>query len=91
MRELSDDVRRGLGQTGCMPLPRLTDISVHVVPGRKGVWTVRGVDDGAAASVHTSANEAERAAHHYARARGVTQVVLHDRYARLHVARVHPR
>jgi len=69
-----------------MPHPRLTDSSVHVVPGRKGVWTVRGVDD--LASVHTSATEAERAAHDYARARGATQVVLHDRYARLHVALV---
>ena len=71
-----------------MTLPRLTDTSVHVVPGRKGVWTVRGVDDRAAASVHASATEAERAAHDYARAQGATQVVLHDRYARLHVALV---
>ena len=71
-----------------MPFPRLTDTSVHVVPGRKGVWTVRGVDDAAAASVHPSATAAERAAHNYARASGATQVVLHDRYARLHVAEV---
>ena len=71
-----------------MPLSHLTEISVHVVPGRKGVWTVRGMDEPAAASVHTSATEAERAAHVYARASGATQVVLHDRYARLHVAAV---
>jgi len=71
-----------------MPFPRLTDSSVHVVPGRKGVWTVRGVNDAAAASVHTSATDAERAAHDYARASGATQVVLHDRYARLYVAAV---
>ena len=68
--------------------PRLTDIAVHVVPGRKGVWTVRGGDDAATASVHGSATEAERAAHDYARVHGATQVVLHDRYARLHVAPV---
>ena len=74
-----------------MPIPRLTDSSVHVVPGRKGVWTVRGVDDGAAASVHPSATEAQRAACDYARASGATQVVVHDRYARLHVTRVHTR
>ena len=71
-----------------MPFPRFTNTSVHVVPGRKGVWTVRGLDDRTATSVHTSATEAERAAHAYARARGATQVVLHDRYARLHVALV---
>lgn len=71
-----------------MPFPRLTDSSVHVVPGRKGVWTVRGVDDAAAASVHPSATEAERAARDYARASGATQVVLHDRYARLYVTSV---
>jgi len=71
-----------------MPIPRLTDTSVHVVPGRKGVWTVRGVDDGAAESMHPSATEAERAARDYARASGATQVVLHDRYARLHVTPV---
>ena len=71
-----------------MPRSHLTENSVQVVPGRKGVWTVRGVDDAAAASVHASATEAERAAHDYARVRGATQVVLHDRYARLHVAAV---
>jgi hypothetical protein len=52
-----------------MPHPPLTDTFVHVVPGRKGVWTVRG-DGGAATSVHGSATEAERAAHDYARVRG---------------------
>jgi hypothetical protein len=66
----------------------LTDTSVHVVPGRKGVWTVRGADDRTAASVHGSATEAERAAHDYARVRGAAQVVVHDRYARLHCAAV---
>ena len=71
-----------------MPQSPLTDTSVHVVPGRKGVWTVRGADDGAAASVHGSATEAERAAHDYARVRGATHVVLHDRYARLRFAAV---
>jgi len=71
-----------------MALSHPTEISVHVVPGRKGVWTVRGADDDAAASVHASATEAERAAHSYAYAHGATQVVLHDRYARLHVAPV---
>ena len=71
-----------------MPLSRPTELSVHVVPGRKGVWTVRGPDEDAAASVHASATDAERAAHSYAHARGATHVVLHDRYARLHIAPV---
>ena len=71
-----------------MPRPHPTDTSVHVIPGRTGVWIVRGMGDGASASVHTSATEAERAAHRYAYARGATQVVLHDRYARLHIAAV---
>ena len=74
-----------------MPLPSLTDTSVHVVPGRKGVWSVRAIDQGAAASVHASATEAERAAHSYARVSGATHVVLHDRYARLHIAAVEAR
>ena len=74
-----------------MPLARLTEASVHVVPGRRGVWTVRGDDDAVAASMHGSATEAERAAHDYARVHGATQVVLHDRYARLHVAPVNQR
>jgi hypothetical protein len=72
-----------------MPQSPLADTSVHVVPGRKGVWTVRGEAE-AAASVHGSATEAERAAHDYARVRGATLVVLHDRYARLHFVAVDP-
>jgi hypothetical protein len=71
-----------------MSLSHLTEISVHVVPGRRGVWTVRCVDDGTAASVHASATDAERAAHVYARASGATQVVVHDRYARLYAVPV---
>jgi hypothetical protein len=68
--------------------PPLAELQVHVVPGRKGVWSVRATDDGSAASLHTSANEAERAAHRYAQARGATHVVVHDRYARVLTSRV---
>jgi hypothetical protein len=74
-----------------VPFPSLTDTSVHVVPGRKGVWIVRGMDDPGGASVYTSETEAERAAQRYAHARGATHVVLHDRYARFHVAPVDTR
>lgn len=87
----SDDARRRMGQDRSMPLSHRTEISVHVVPGRKGVWTVRGEEDGAAASVHASATEAERAAHGYARESGATQVVLHDRLARLYAVPVNRR
>jgi hypothetical protein len=69
-------------------LPPFADPQVHVVPGRKGVWSVRAADDGPAASVHGSATEAERAAHLYAQSCGATHVVVHDRYARLHTAPV---
>jgi Uncharacterized protein conserved in bacteria (DUF2188) len=69
-------------------LPLLVDLQVHVVPGRRGVWTVRATDDGLVASVHNSATEAERAAHRYAHARGATHVVVHDRYARVHTSPV---
>jgi hypothetical protein len=58
--------------------------SVHVVPGRRGVWTVRIPDDEQAASVHQSTADAERAAHHLARMNGATRVVVHDRNCRLH-------
>ena len=67
-------------------LPPVTAPQVHVVPGRRGVWTVRATDDGSAVSVHASATEAERAAHRYAHARGATHVVVHDRYARVHIS-----
>jgi hypothetical protein len=65
-------------------------MTVHVVPGRKGVWTVRGTDHVDPASMHGSATEAERAALAYARAHGLTHVVVHDRYARRRVAPVQP-
>ncbi len=57
--------------------------SVHVVPGRRGVWIVRIPDDVQAASVHPSTMDAERAAHHLARTHGATRVVVHDRSCRL--------
>jgi hypothetical protein len=57
--------------------------SVHVVPGRRGVWIVRLPEDDQAASVHPSTAHAERAAHRLARMHSATQVVVHDRNCRL--------
>jgi hypothetical protein len=57
--------------------------SVHVVPGRRGVWSVRIPDDVQAASVHPNMMHAERAAHRLARTQGATRVVVHDRNCRL--------
>ena len=65
--------------------------SVHVVPGRRGVWTVRIADDDHAASVHPSTTHAERAAHLLARTHGATRVVVHDRYCRLRTFAVERR
>ena len=57
-----------------------------MVPGRRGVWSVRATDDASAVSVHASATEAERAAHRYALTRGATHVIVHDRYARVQIS-----
>jgi hypothetical protein len=58
--------------------------TVHVVPGRKGRWTVRASGE-MVASIHPSAAEAERAAHRYARGLGASRIVVHDRYCRVQV------
>jgi Ser/Thr protein kinase RdoA (MazF antagonist) len=63
--------------------PSANERSVHVVPGRRGVWTVRIAEGGQAASMHPSTTQAERAAHLLARTHGATRVVVHDRYCRL--------
>lgn len=64
---------------------------MHVVPGRRGVWTVRIADDDQAASVHASATHAEREAHLLARTHGATRVVVHDRFCRLRTFTVEQR
>ena len=65
-----------------------TALSVHVVPGRKGSWSVRTDVDADALSVHSSTTEAARAAYRLARACGSQRVIVHDRYCRLHTVSV---
>jgi len=57
---------------------------VHVIPGRAGAWTVRTDGSGRVESVHPSTTQAERAAQRLARARGAREVIVHDRYCRVH-------
>jgi len=64
--------------------PPPVEPSVHVIPGRKGSWSVRTDADPVALSMHPSTTEAEWAAHRVARARGARRVIVHDRYGRLH-------
>ena len=65
-----------------------SDAALHVIPGRKGSWSVRTEAGLNALSVHASTTDAERAACRLARARGSRRVVVHDRYCRLHTVGV---
>jgi hypothetical protein len=82
------------GRLRCMQTidsPPPAESSVHVVPGRKGSWSVRTDADPVALSMHPSTTEAEWAAHRVARARGARRVIVHDRYGRLHTVTLVPR
>jgi hypothetical protein len=57
--------------------------SVHVLPDRLGRWTVLRDGDDRPRSLHGSETEAERAATTLARALGVREVVVRDRYERV--------
>ena len=57
---------------------------IHVIPGRKGSWSVKTDDADKTLSVYPSTTHAERAARQLARQRGVQHVIVHDRYGRLH-------
>ena len=60
---------------------------IHVVPDRVGGWQVQreGVDQ--PLSAHNSATDAESAAVSEARATGRCDIVVHDRYDRIHQPR----
>jgi len=57
---------------------------IHVIPGRKGSWSVKSDEADEPLSVHPSTTHAERAARQLARRRGARHVIVHDRYCRLH-------
>jgi len=64
------------------PTPRP---SIHVIPGRKGSWSVKTDEADETVSVHPSTMQAERAAQQLARRRSAGHVIVHDRYCRLHI------
>lgn len=85
LRLTPDDVRSRAWHVGAMRANEAQsddERSVHVVPGRRGVWIVRIPDHDQAASVHPSTTHAERAAHQLARTHSATRVVVHDRNCR---------
>lgn len=57
---------------------------VHVLPHRLGTWFVQREGDHEPLSEHGSETAAELAA---TRDAGAAEVIVHDRYARVHVAR----
>ena len=57
---------------------------VHVLPHRLGTWVVQREGDHEPLSEHGSETAAELAA---TRDAGAAEVIVHDRYARVHVAR----
>ena len=59
---------------------------LHVVPNRVGGWRVEREGEDRPLSEHNSATAAERAAIGNARATGMPEVIVHDRYDRLHRA-----
>jgi hypothetical protein len=57
--------------------------ALHILPHRLGTWFVQREGDNEPLSEHSSETEAELAA---VRDAGDADVIVHDRYARLHVA-----
>jgi len=67
-------------------------LCIEILPDERGTWRV--VDDsmaGALLSRHPSATDAEQAARHYADELDADEIVLHDRYHRVHVVERTPR
>jgi aminoglycoside phosphotransferase family enzyme/predicted kinase len=60
---------------------------LHVVPDAVGGWHVQREGEDDALSAHNSATDAERAAVRNARATATPQVLVHDRYDRIHQAK----
>ena len=82
--------RRGGRLSICRSIARNTksEISaIHVVPGRTGRWSVHAAQ-AAPAYVHENATEAQTAAWRMATSHGAQEILVHDRYCRVHVTRV---
>ena len=58
--------------------------TIHVEPTSTGRWIVRHDNESESLSEHDSATDAQRVACDLAQLEGVTVVLLHDRYARVH-------
>ena len=57
---------------------------IHVVPHPRGSWSVRYEGHEQPLSEHNSETDAERAATEHAAVTGADEVIIHDRYGRLH-------
>jgi len=80
MRTL-DHIHRSRRQAESSTLPAP---GIHVIPGRRGSWSVIAEGAAEAVSVHSSNTQAELAARQLARRRGARHVIVHDRYCRLY-------
>ncbi len=58
--------------------------AIHVVPDERGDWWVQRDDEPLPLSEHGTETDAERAAALHAQRLGATEVIVHDRYGRLH-------
>ncbi len=58
--------------------------ALHVRPDERGSWRVQRDGDDAPISEHTSETEAELAARRFARDLGAAEILVHDRYRRVH-------
>jgi hypothetical protein len=57
---------------------------LHVSSDRRGVWRVQAEGEPRALSEHASETDAERAAARHAAATGAHEIIVHDRYHRVH-------
>ena len=57
---------------------------LHVHADRRGVWRVESEDEPHTLSEHASETQAERAAKRHAAETGAPEIVVHDRYDRVH-------
>jgi hypothetical protein len=59
---------------------------LHILPHDRGGWRVQREGDERPLSEHGSETEAEHAAVTHAATSGAPEIIVHDRYARLHRA-----